>query len=474
MTKEELITHLQDIEWEDFEAKEAKDKVPSNVWESVSAFSNTSGGWIVFGIKQEGKKFEVQGVSDGERIESDFLNTLRGGQKMSCKIFPEARKYSIDGKTVLAFHIPSSPSKPAYFGGTVANTFIRSGSGDRKATEMEINAMFRDQMFGVKSEQFIDGSSIEDLSMNALHDYRAYLASVKSKQAFETVSDEQFCLMTNITDKEGRLSYAGLMMFGKGYRVTAYIPTFCVDYIEIPGSSIEDADLRFTYRIPEQENIWNAYRIISRRLLTIVDVPFKMDAEGRNVGDTSQYVILREALANFLMHADQFNPLRSCIHVYTNRIEFVNGGAIPVDPKEIEGRAYTNPRNPTVAKLFRFADIAENVGFGLNTLRSWKSVTGRKMDIERDLTATTVSFDLKSSLPNQSKSKVKSTVESKVKSKDKIKGLMRKEPSISLADVAEAIGMSLSGVEKAVRNMKASGEIERKDGKKGGSWLVLK
>ena len=39
-------------------------------------------------------------------------------------------------------------------------------------------------------------------------------------------------------------------------------------------------------------------------------------------------------------------------------------GAIPIDPKEIEGRAYTNPRNPTVAKLFRFADIAENAGFG--------------------------------------------------------------------------------------------------------------
>ena len=140
----------------------------------------------------------------------------------------------------------------------------------------------------------------------------------------------------------------------------------------------------------------------------------------------------------------------------------------------IEGRAYTNPRNPTVAKLFRFADIAENVGFGLNTLRSWKSVTGRKMDIERDLTATTVSFDLKSSLPNQPKSKVKSKAEGKVKSKDKIKGLMREEPSISLADIAEAIGMSLSGVEKAVRNMKVSGEIERKNGKNGGSWLVLK
>ncbi|MBQ0080007.1 MAG: hypothetical protein KBS95_00450 [Alistipes sp.] len=104
-------------------------------------------------------------------------------------------------------------------------------------------------------------------------------------------------------------------------------------------------------------------------------------------------MILREAFANFLMHADQFNPLRFCIHVYTNRIEFVNG---------------------------------------------------RKMDIERDFTATTVSFDLKSPLPNQSKSSVKSSV----KSKDKIRGLMREEPSISLADMAEAIGISLSGVEK--------------------------
>ena len=469
MTREELINQLQDIEWEDFEAKEAKNKVPSNVWDTVSSLSNTSGGWIVFGVRQDGKKFEVQGVSDGEHIESDFLNTLRGGQKMSCKIFPEARKYSIEGKTVLAFHIPSSPDKPVYFGGTVNNTFIRSGSGDRRATNEEVAAMYRDRMFGVKSEQFIDGSGLDDLSMDALHDYRAYLTSVKSRQAFETASDEEFCRMTNITDKDGRLSYAGLMMFGKGHRVTAYIPTFCVDYIEIPGNSIQESDLRYTYRIPEQENIWNAYRIISRRLLTIVDVPFKMDSEGRNVGDTSQYVILREALANFLMHADQFNTLRSCIHVYTGRIEFVNGGAIPVSLKEIEGRAYTNPRNPTVARLFRYADIAENVGFGLNTLRSWKSVTGRKMEIESELTATTVSFELKSALPNQTGSKVKS----KVKSKDKIKSLMKDEPTISLSDIAEAIGMSLSGVEKAVRNMKVSGEIERKDGKKGGIWIVL-
>ena len=52
MTKDELLKRLNDIEWEDFECKEALNKLPDNVWETVSAFSNTSGGWIVFGIKQ--------------------------------------------------------------------------------------------------------------------------------------------------------------------------------------------------------------------------------------------------------------------------------------------------------------------------------------------------------------------------------------------------------------------------------------
>ena len=72
MTKEELIDRINDIEWEDFEAKEAKSELPKNIWETVSAFANTSGGWIVLGIKQNGKKFEISGVDNAEKLEQDF------------------------------------------------------------------------------------------------------------------------------------------------------------------------------------------------------------------------------------------------------------------------------------------------------------------------------------------------------------------------------------------------------------------
>lgn len=43
MTREELIEIIQDIEWDDFEAKEAMNELPKNTWDTVSSFSNTSG-----------------------------------------------------------------------------------------------------------------------------------------------------------------------------------------------------------------------------------------------------------------------------------------------------------------------------------------------------------------------------------------------------------------------------------------------
>ena len=43
MNEKELINRLEDIEWEDFEVKEAKTKAPKSIWGTVSAFSNTAG-----------------------------------------------------------------------------------------------------------------------------------------------------------------------------------------------------------------------------------------------------------------------------------------------------------------------------------------------------------------------------------------------------------------------------------------------
>ncbi len=79
MNKEQLLKRLNQPEWEDFEVKEAYSSIPKDIWKRVSAFSNSDGGWILFGIKDLGKgKFEINGVSNPEKIQNDFLSTLRG------------------------------------------------------------------------------------------------------------------------------------------------------------------------------------------------------------------------------------------------------------------------------------------------------------------------------------------------------------------------------------------------------------
>ena len=102
MTKAELIARLQDIEWDDFEVKTAKSELPKNVAESVSAFANTQGGWIVLGVRQEGKHFEIQGVDNAEKLEQDFISSLRNQSKYNTLIASKQKKYNIDGNTVLA------------------------------------------------------------------------------------------------------------------------------------------------------------------------------------------------------------------------------------------------------------------------------------------------------------------------------------------------------------------------------------
>lgn len=59
MTKEELIAKILELEWEDFEVKKAESTVPKSSWKTVSAFSNSSGGWLIFGVEQVGKSFQI-------------------------------------------------------------------------------------------------------------------------------------------------------------------------------------------------------------------------------------------------------------------------------------------------------------------------------------------------------------------------------------------------------------------------------
>jgi ATP-dependent DNA helicase RecG len=273
-------------------------------------------------------------------------------------------------------------------------TFIRCGSGDQRATNSEISAMFREQSFGIRSELAIADTNIGGLNRDSLHGYRNYLNAFNLLSTYTHCDDNLFCEKTGVTDDRGCLTYAGLMMFGKTEVIHRHVPTFWMDLVEIPGNSVQEAKTRYTYRIPEQENLWEYYHAMIRRLRLLVDTPFKINDMGFAVDDDSQFLVLREALVNMLMHTDHFSPIHSCIRVYTNRVEFFNAGCFPVPVERLGKGIFSKPRNPTVAKLFRFAKLAENVGFGIDKLKSWKELTGNDVIFHGEMEHVCLTFGL--------------------------------------------------------------------------------
>ena len=122
-----------------------------------------------------------------------------------------------------------------------------------------------------------------------------------------------------------------------------------------------------------------------RRLQTVVNVPFgKINHLGVAEHDTSMPDIVREALVNFCQHADFFTPLRPSIHVFLNRIEFLNAGSFPVALNKMVGKFFSMARNPGISKMFRWADLCENEGFGMDELLSWQKITNSKVEIESE------------------------------------------------------------------------------------------
>src|SRR5690554_117649 len=489
MKKEELIDKLSDLEWEDFEVKEAKAEIPKSSWETVSAFSNTAGGWIVFGVKEIGKRFEIQGVTNPEKIEQDFLATLRNGQKFNAILHPQATKYKIEDKNVIAFYIPASDKKPIYFN-SQSNTFIRRGSADQKATSEERDAMYRDQTFGTKTSELAKGTSRTDLDDKSIRQYRDYMSRFNPGISYNRYDEEELLSKMRVIDKAtGQCTYGGLLFFGKRDAIETHFPDFRIDLLEIPGTSYEDASSRYTFRLSEDDyqNLWECYFECFTRLKKNVDVEFKVTSEGFGEELSPGLLAMREALVNLLMHADYFSPASSRIRIFENSIEFYNPGGLPKPIEELKEKDLSIPRNPIISKLFRMVRLAENAGFGFDKIDSnWKEYNNSEpiYDISFDSTIVRLITKAVEEVDVENVGTMTGEVREKFgrnseeirkkfgKGVEETFKLIVKEPYITAKEIAEHIDKTARTVENYIDKLKSANIIERKGSTKAGYWEV--
>jgi ATP-dependent DNA helicase RecG len=246
MNRQELLKRLKGHEWTDVEFKEAQQDVPKSAYETVSAFSNTHGGWLVFGVRQADAGYEVAGVANVDKVQGDFLSALHADNKVNHDIPVEARLIQVGGKTVLVFRVPEAirQHKPLYLDGDIRRTFLRRGGGDYRAQMQDIERMLRDAASDRWDGQVFDRVSLKEaFDKSSLAWYRTRFHQVN--EGFDLQQpNEEFLREWGYLARSGKKllrTRAAIMLFGSLVGVRQLIPKLVLDVQFLPGCKCASA-----------------------------------------------------------------------------------------------------------------------------------------------------------------------------------------------------------------------------------------
>lgn len=192
MDLEELVRRLQGFEWSDLEFKGAQREVPKDAYKTVSAFANTKGGHLVFGVAQDRHGFEI--VVEVDRVQNDFLSALRSREKISFQLDTTDDLIEHGDKHDLVFYVPEAPRqhKPVYLNGDIRRSFMRSGAADVNCSEDDIRRFLRNAGGGPYEGEPLDLDPERCFDADSLRRYRRQYAEKNINSRTEALDDLSF------------------------------------------------------------------------------------------------------------------------------------------------------------------------------------------------------------------------------------------------------------------------------------------
>ena len=402
MTREEVVSRLKGREWSDIEFKEARTAAPKTAYETVSAFANTGGGWLVFGVRDRGGAFEVVGVDEVDKVQGEFLSTLRSG-KVNRTIDVGEQVIGIDGKTLLVFRVPESPrhEKPICLDGDIRRTFFRRGGGDERCTLDEIQRFLRDSAPDRFDEQAVDDLAAETFYDPASLDWYRRRFDERRPGAGGAPSPVEFLHEWGfVVERGGRLVpvLAAVLLFGRPRHLRRALRRPVVDcqFINADYGSWT-TDQRWFDRVVVEENLVQAWFVLSERYDKHADHPFRLDpATLRRNDEPPDYIPFREAAINLLIHQDYGDwGRKASIRFFRDRIVFWNPGDAFAATDELFNPTDKQVRNPVLVDAFRRIGLSEQAGTGMRAIfRHWQGLGYAPPEITNDKGRKTFALNL--------------------------------------------------------------------------------
>ena len=334
-----------------------EEKKPRSWLKSVSAFANTEGGHLIFGVKNEPR--EVVGLENPQAVVSRLTELIK------VRIDPtpryRVREVEIEGKSCVDLEVQDGPASPYYYAFDGSHTaYVRHGDQSEEATSRELNELIlqgMNQTFDALPSSYRVG----DVSFTLL---AATFKNLK-KEDFDLEKDLPSAGL--VTD-DGQITNGGLLLCDQGVLKQSRI--FCTRWKgnykgSIEEDALDDKEFQGASLITLLQNAEDFVRNNSKN-------PWSIRGMTREERSDYPYKAVREVLVNALIHRN-YQILGSEIHVevFDDRLEITSPGGMmngrrvqDMDIRHIPSMR----RNQVISDVFSRLGFMERRGSGIDRI----------------------------------------------------------------------------------------------------------
>ena len=344
------------------EFKECNNTLNKDIYETVCAFLNRSGGELLLGVRDDGV---ITGIVPERvhQIKNDFSTAVNNPQKISPSFYLSLDEAVIDGKTILYIYIPESSQVHRCNG----KIYDRNEDGDLNITDNHnlVSALYLRKQISYSENTIYPYAELTDLRADIIARVRKQASLQREDHPWGSMNDFDLLKSAQLYKKDfqtGKDGYtlAGILLFGKDETILSVVPHFRIDAI----MRRENVD-RYDDRDDIRTNLIESYdRLLSFGEKHLND-PFYLENDQRI---SLRGKILREVISNLLIHREYTNAFPAKFIIEKEKIQTENGnkphGFGLINPE----RLTPFPKNPSIARVFKEIGRADELGSGTRNL----------------------------------------------------------------------------------------------------------
>ena len=496
MTKQFMQNLLDSGEGYTIEYKKSQNKLSSDVFETVSSFSNRYGGHILLGITEEeynGRKIgNVIGVNKDciYDIKRDFINILNNPTKFKPTLYLELEEFDYDGKTILWTYVPPL-SQLCYCDNKV---FDRNNDADQNITDKNdrIADIITRKSTDYREQQILPYANESHLKMELFDRVRKMVRSRDKDHPWQNMDDMEIMrsaglYVENIVTGKSGFNLAAILLFGRPEVIKSCVPGYKTDAIY----RVTNTD-RYDDRDIVEDNLIEAYSRLMSFCLKHLDNRFVLDGD---VSIDARELIAREVISNILIHRDYSSAYPAKLIIEKNVLRTENWSKSRFNgPLNIDTFS-PYPKNPLLAGFFVNIGLADTLGSGMRNLMKYTQLYSHANPIlsEGDIFKTSIpllSNDDANPDANEANNEANNAKfdandanitnsdanDANPKDKDEtvtaiVLEKIAEQPYITQSKLSELAGVSRSTIQRITKALSEQGKLERIGGTRG-YWEV--